>query len=193
MTPTTAHTDHYEIEKPFHDIESTPKPMRESVRYAEERVTANLHPAFADAGVNYDPNIGRFTAEPEDVYDEAALFDSQRAFADALDEFQKGVEPKYKSHVDLQATHTWGEVMEQVDEARNRYTGVRQDGIVKKINNRLKTFQTAAPAIQAWLKLLPSTSIYGSVVCGGLTIILEVCDAAWLLRLRLTQTRRQSI
>ena len=175
----TAHTDQHGLDKPFHETISAPKPMKESVRYAGERVTANLHPAFADAGVSYDPNVGCFTTEPEDAYDEAALFDGRRAFADALEEFQKAVEPRYRSHVDLQATHTWGEVLEQVDEARNRYTGVRQDGIVKKINNRLKTFQTAAPAIQAWLQLLPSTSIYGSVVCGGLTIILEVGDAAY--------------
>ena len=193
MTPTAAHTDQYGLDNPSHDNASASTPRSESVRYAEERVAADLHPAFADAGVSYDPNIGCFTAEPEDVYDEAALFDSQQAFANALEEFQKGVEPSYRSHVDLQATHTWGEVLEQVDEARNRYRGVRQDGIVKKINNRLKTFQTAAPAIQAWLKLLPSTSIYGSVICGGLTIILEVGDAAWLLILRLTQTRRQFI
>lgn len=191
MTPTTAHKDQYGRDEQFHDKTSAPESMRESVRYAEERVTANLHPAFAEAGVSYDTKLGCFTTESEDEYDEAALFDSQRAFTDALEDFQKGVD--YASHVDLQATHTWGEVLEQVDEARNRYTGVRQDGIVKKINNRLKTFQTAAPAIQAWLKLLPSTSIYGSVVCGGLTIILEVCDAVWLLMLRLTQTRRQFI
>lgn len=66
--------------------------------------------------------------------------------------------------------------MKHVDEARTKYTGVRQEGNAKNIFHRLRTFQTTAPAIEAWLKLLPSTSIYGSIVCGGLTIILEVCS-----------------
>ena len=195
MTPTTAHKDPPGLDKPIHDRDSISAAsfMGESVKSAEDCVTGNLRPAFADTDVSYDPNIGRFNTEPEDVYDEVALFDSQRAFAEALEDFQKGLEPRYRSHIDLQATHTWSEVLEQVNEARNQYKGVRQDGIVKRINNRLKTFQTAAPAIQAWLKLLPSTSIYGSVVCGGLTIILEVCNTAEHLVWRLTRTRRQSI
>ncbi|KAI4155738.1 MAG: hypothetical protein L6R39_001190 [Caloplaca ligustica] len=152
-----------------------PTPFKESVAYTRTWVTEDLHPAFVDPGVRYDTNTDCFAAEPEEVYDEAALFDSQKAFADALQRFQEGIKPKYKSRVDLGAVHTWKEVMDYANEARNKYTGVQKRGIMKKIDHRLKTFQTAAPAIQAWLKLLPSTSIYGSVVCGGLTIILEVC------------------
>jgi hypothetical protein len=64
--------------------------------------------------------------------------------------------------------------MEQAERARNEYTGVGKEGIIKKIDSGLRTFQTAAPAIEAWLKLLPSTTIYGSIVCGGFTVILEV-------------------
>lgn len=143
--------------------------------YAENHVTEDLHPAFADSEGRYDTKNGCFTAEFEDVYDEEALFDSQRAFADALEQFQQGVKPKYNSQVDIREPHSWDEVMQYANEARNKYTGVDKEGIAKKINNKLRTFQTAAPAVQAWLKLLPSTSTYGSVICGGITIILEAC------------------
>ena len=148
--------------------------IKDSAAYAKDGITEDLHPAFASSGVRYDTNRDCFAADSEDVYDEAVLFDSQKAFADALKQYQNGVKLKYKSQIDLCATHTWNEVMEYADRARNKYTGVGQKGIMKKIDNGLKTFQTAAPAIEAWLKLLPSTSIYGSIVCGGLTIILEV-------------------
>ncbi|KAL8823067.1 MAG: hypothetical protein Q9191_006209 [Dirinaria sp. TL-2023a] len=141
----------------------SPNTFKESATYAKNRVTEDLHPAFEGSGLKYDTSNDCFAAESEDLYDEAALFDSQKAFSNALEQFQQGVKPKYKSAIDLRATHTWNEVMEYADEARKKYTGVGQRGILKKIDHGLKTFQTAAPAIEAWLKLLPSTSIYGSV------------------------------
>ena len=157
------------------DESITSKPPKDSVNYARYHVTEDLHPAFAETGIDYNARNDNFVAEIDDVYDEAALFDSQKAFADALERFQEGVAPEYKSKVNLQECHSWEEVMQYATEARKKYTGVDKKGIAKKINNKLKTFQTAAPAVQSWLKLLPSTSMYGSVVCGGLTIILEVC------------------
>lgn len=154
------------------------KPVKDSALYAQRHVSGDLHPAFVEPGLSYDVSSDSFVAEVDDVQDGAALSGSQRAFTDALAKYQEGVKIKYKSGVDLGATHDWDEVMKYVNEARDRYTGVGEEGIMKKIDNRLKTFQTAAPAIQAWLKLLPSTSTYGSVVCGGLTIILEVTLAS---------------
>ncbi|KAL9606342.1 MAG: hypothetical protein Q9179_000468 [Wetmoreana sp. 5 TL-2023] len=168
------------------DAQPGANPNGDSLTYTKRHVTEDLHPAFVDSGLSYDPSNDKFALEVDEVYDEAALFDSHRAFADALEKFQQGVKPKYMSKVDLRASHDWKEVMEYADEARSQYTGVGQKGIMKKIDHRLKTFQTAAPAIQAWLKLLPSTSIYGSVVCGGLTIILEAA-------VRLRQLRKETL
>ncbi|KAL9589576.1 MAG: hypothetical protein Q9203_001642, partial [Teloschistes exilis] len=78
------------------------------------------------------------------------------------------VDSGFRSKVDLTATHTWTEVIEYAEVARRKYTGVEQKGIARKINNGRKKFQTAAPAIEAWLKLLPSTSCYGSVAAVNL-------------------------
>lgn len=161
-------------DEPLPDGVRTPNRVSDSAAFAQNHVTEDLHPAFVDSGIQYDATSDCFAVEFENVYDEGALFDSQRAFADALEQFQQGVRPRYKSRVDLRATHTWKEVMDYANEARKDYTGERKKGITKKIDHRLKSFQTAAPAIELWLKLLPSTSVYGSVVCGGLTIILEV-------------------
>lgn len=156
------------------DDEESRDLLRDSAAFAKNRVTEDLHPAFGDSGIRYDMTKDCFASDLDEVYDETTLLDSQRAFADALERFQQGVKPKYQSKIDLHAKHNWKEVIECANEARNEYKGVGRKGIVKKIDHRLKSFQTAAPAIEAWLKLLPSTSTYGSVVCGGLTIILEV-------------------
>ena len=146
----------------------------EAAIYAGKHITEDLHPAFVDSGIKYDYSIDRFAPEIEDSCDEASLYEDKKAFVEALQCYQQDVTPKYKSQVDLDGVHTWDEVIKYAEKARNDYLGVGQTGIMMKIDQRFKTFQSAAPAIKAWLKLLPSTSIYGSVVCGGLTIILEV-------------------
>lgn len=177
-----------------HDDRSRSNPMKVSAAYTQSHIIEDLHPAFVDSGLSYDERSDSFAADIDDVYDEAALFDSQRAFTKALETFQQGVQSKYKSKVDLEAHHDWNEVMAYANDARAEYLGAGQRGIMKKINHRLKTFQTAAPAIEAWLKLLPSTSIYGSVVCGGLTIILEVLvELSSDLSRKLIASRQQSI
>ncbi|KAL8688806.1 MAG: hypothetical protein Q9218_005371 [Villophora microphyllina] len=163
----------YISDNPLHEDIPSPSPIKDSTAYAQSRIIEDLHPAFVDSSFRYDTTKDLFAAEFEEVYDESALLDCQQAFAEALRQFQEGVKPKYKSQIDLNATHTWNEVIQYVDEARKKYTGVDQRGIARKINNGLKKFQTAAPAIQAWLKLLPSIAFFGSIVCGGLTIILE--------------------
>lgn len=158
----------------LYDEPSSSNPARDAAAYAEKHVSEDLHPVFAEPGIKYDIRDDCFAAEYDEYYDEAALIDSEQAFKAALEEFQQGVKPKYQSQINLQEIHSWDEVIQHANKARDKYTGIDKKGIAKKINNGLRTFQTAAPAIQAWLKLLPSTSTYGSVVCGGLTVILEV-------------------
>ncbi|KAL8811796.1 MAG: hypothetical protein Q9223_007454, partial [Gallowayella weberi] len=177
---------HVASDESLGDSSQSTTPIRDSAAFAQNHVTKDLHPALSDASIRYDTRHDCFAAEFEGIYDEATLFDSQRAFADALEQFQRGVKPKYESSIDLVASHNWDEVIKCANEARSKYVGVDRKGIMKKIDNRLKTFQTAAPAIEAWLKLLPSTSTYGSVVCGGLTLILEAA-------IRLRQLRKETL
>ncbi|KAL8879871.1 MAG: hypothetical protein Q9192_008144 [Flavoplaca navasiana] len=146
-----------------HTHETSTNATNDSAIYTQEHVTEDLHPAFVDSGLSYEAKSDGFVAEFDDDHDGSALFDSQCAFANALEKYQRAVKIKYKSKIDLGANHDWNEVMKYANEARDRYVGVGKEGIMKKIDNHLKTFQTAAPAIQAWLKLLPSTSTFGSV------------------------------
>ncbi|KAL8989180.1 MAG: hypothetical protein Q9177_001881 [Variospora cf. flavescens] len=149
--------------EPICEEPSSSNSTKDSVAYAENHVTEDLHPAFSEIGIRFNTRTDSFTTEYNEPYDEAALLDSEKAFVDALDQFQQGVKPKYQSQIRLRDTHSWDEVIKFANDARDEYTGVDKTGVAKKINERLRTFQTAAPAIQAWLKLLPSTSTYGSV------------------------------
>ncbi|KAL9018869.1 MAG: hypothetical protein Q9185_003840 [Variospora sp. 1 TL-2023] len=172
--------------EPICEEPSSSNSTKDSVAYAENHVTEDLHPAFSEIGIRFNTRTDSFTTEYNAPYDEAALLDSEKAFVDALDQFQQGVKPKYQSQIHLREIHSWDEVIKFANDARDEYTGVDKTGVAKKINERLRAFQTAAPAIQAWLKLLPSTSTYGSVVCGGLTIILEAA-------VRLRQLRKETL
>lgn len=146
-----------------------------SVDYNDNHVDEDLHPAFEMSGTTYSPDSDRFLSREDAVMDnDEALKTSRDVFSDALKMYEREADPKFKTGINLQAVHTWNEVMIQVEVARNKYKGMGGKSIVRSIHSGLRNFFTAASAIEAWLKLLPSTSIYGSVVCGGITMILEV-------------------
>jgi hypothetical protein len=149
-----------------------------SVDYTDNHVNGGLHRAFEGSGWMYNDEADLYIATADTSTDEEALSDSQRAFSEALQEYETEADPKYKTGIDLKAVHTWDEVIKEVETACDKYKGCGKEGIMTSIRCGLRNFHTAAPAIEAWLKLLPSTSIYGSVVCGGLTIILQVCSAS---------------
>ena len=146
-----------------------------AVDYTDNHVAKELHPAFENSDISYNDESDLYRARPDTLTDEKALFDTQQAFSKALEEYEKEADPKLKTGIDLKSTHTWDGVMKQVEAACNEYKGVGKEGFLTSIRCGWRNFHTAAPAIEAWLKLLPSTSIYGSIFCGGLTIILEVC------------------
>ena len=146
-----------------------------SVDYTDNHVTSNLHPAFAEDEVEYNDGCDKFLLKESDTLgDETILQDSQQAFSQILRQYEENADPKLKTGIDLSATHTWNEVIEKVDLARNSYSGTGGDNNVSSIRKGFRNFYVAAPAIELWLKLLPSASIYGSILCGGITMILEV-------------------
>lgn len=144
-----------------------------SVDYTDNHVNENLHRAFGDTESRYNDGLDKFVSKSDNLTDESTLFDCQQAFAEALVQYEKEADPKFKTGINLQSTHTWEEVIKQVEIARDEYKGVGKAGTLTTLRSGLRNFHTAAPAIELWLKLLPSTSIYGSILCGG-TLCLSV-------------------
>ena len=158
--------------------------------YSDNHVDGKLHPAFSDSNMRDDDCS---SDESDAAYDDKELFDCQKTFKHELQLYEDGADPNYKTGVDLMTSHTWRDVMAEVENARSKYTGVEKKGIRKKIGNGWKNFISAAPAIEAWLELLPNNTLYGSVLCGGLTIILEVWrNFRTTVLSRLTIARQQS-
>ena len=161
--------------------------------YSDNHVDGKLHPAFSDSRIRNDCDVDYSSDETDAVYDDKALFDCQEAFKHELQLYEDGAGPSYRTGVDLMTPHTWRDVMAEVEAARRKYKGVEKKGIKRKIGDGWKNFISAAPAIEAWLELLPNNSLYGSVLCGGLTIILEVRrDVRSTTSSKLTISRQQS-
>ena len=144
-----------------------------SVDFTVNHVDKELHSAFSDSGYSYDSETDRFAPETVATNGEKKPFEYQ-AFKDELQTFTETAPLPNTIQSDLIDNCTWDDLIEQVDIAREKYRGIDKTGIVKSIRNGFKNFAAAAPAMEQWLHLLPSTSIYGSLVCGGLTIILRV-------------------
>ena len=149
-----------------------------SVDYTVNYIDKELHSAFSDSGYSYDSETDRFSPENVAPHEDKEPFEYQ-AFKDELQKFMETAGLPNTIETDLIDSCTWDDVMKQVEIVREEYQGIDRTGIMKSIHTGFNGFAAAAPAIEQWLHLLPSTSIYGSVVCGGLTIILRVfcnCD-----------------
>ncbi len=166
-----------ESDKDERDGGKTGQPINNSKDYIESHVDKDLHQALSDEGLIYSPNKDCFTEREDNISEKNDLFSHQQRFAKALQEYEEKVNPKYRTGFNLQNTYTWDDVIARVEEARNQYQGVEKNGKkgnLIRIRHRLRSFSKAAPAIQDWLKLLPGDSIYASVLCGGLGLILGV-------------------
>ena len=161
--------------------------------YTDNHVDENLHPALSKSSIRNDCDADYSSDESDADFDENALLDCREAFKHELQLYEDGADPTYRTGVDLMTIRTWADVMAEVETARKKYEGKEEKGIRRKIGNGWRNFISAAPAIKQWLQLLPDSSLYCSVLCGGLTVILEVRnDVRSMLSSKLTFSRRQS-
>jgi hypothetical protein len=149
--------------------------VNKSIDYLDNRVDEELHPGLSASGITYSSNHHRYLSKQEDLDEDAHLVATQEAFAEALRSYEEGADQKYKTGINLQNMHTWDDVMKQVESARTEYVGMGEEGIKRTIRHGFRNFEKAAPAINAWLKLLPSNETYTSVLCGGIKLIIGVC------------------
>ena len=113
-------------------------------------------------------------------------FDSHEIYAQADQETQHFIEatikyqnsiaakdPKYKPAIDWDHSHTWEEVIEEIDRAATLH--YEPSGVWGKIRKAFRSVGNRHSVFQPWLHFLPAQSPYFSVICGGLKLILGVC------------------
>jgi hypothetical protein len=95
-------------------------------------------------------------------------------FKDAIDEYQRIVEPKYQLSEDLTKAHDIISLLKSIDTASNWYKVDAIKGPWGKVRGAYRKLGKNQAAIKAWLSLIPSEHEYFSILCGGLTLILGV-------------------
>lgn len=99
---------------------------------------------------------------------------AQADFVKAMKEYQKEAESKYRVDVNPNARHDWSEVENMAQVIQEKYSEKESKGTRGKVRHFARKFCDHAKSFKTLIAFLPSESIYGSVVCGGLKLILGV-------------------
>ena len=111
------------------------------------------------------------TRQSEELYEDAAS--EKRLFQAAIRQYEEDTkDSKYKTNIISDATHTWEDVLAEVNAASERYNEV--SGFWGRIRKGLRSFGVNNQVFDAWAGLLPTQSNYFSVLCGGLKLIFSV-------------------
>lgn len=103
-------------------------------------------------------------------YDEAN--NEHRLFVAAIEEYESCADEKFKTHININQSHTWDEVLKEVSKVEEEYKVAGVKGFWGPLRKGFRKFGENHKAFTAWAGLLPTESHYISVVCGGLKLII---------------------
>ncbi|TGJ84773.1 hypothetical protein E0Z10_g3977 [Xylaria hypoxylon] len=97
-----------------------------------------------------------------------------KQFAEVLLSFEESLPDNFKTRFNLQSKHTWTEVISEAEIAEKKYNKkADKESPFGRIRGLFRILRSNSPAIHNWLDLLPTESTYGSLICGGLKVILR--------------------
>ncbi|KAI3318453.1 hypothetical protein HD806DRAFT_315959 [Xylariaceae sp. AK1471] len=97
-----------------------------------------------------------------------------KQFAEVLRSFEESLPDNLKTRFNLQAKHTWSEVISEAEFAEIKYNSkADKESPFGRVRGFFRSLRSNSPAIENWLDLLPTESEYGSLICGGLKVILR--------------------
>ena len=163
------------------------------VRFQDERTLEFIdgelprtHPKFRNITGQYDHVLDTFLPTDDTastVLEDAKVPDAQiakrtEAFKQALKTFTPS---NAGSSVAFDETKqvTWSDVLDEVKKTQDEYDAKadRDKGLIASMRGRLRSFDRVADRVEPWLQLAPSESWQGSLICGGIKVILQVSPA----------------
>ena len=97
-----------------------------------------------------------------------------KQFTEVLQSFENSLPENLKTGFNIQSRHTWAEVISEAKCAEIKYNKkADKESPFSRVRGLFRSLQSNSPAIQNWLSLLPSDSMYGSLICGGIKVILR--------------------
>lgn len=116
------------------------------------------------------------TSEPNEtiLVSDVALNDQSQQFLSAVAAYEQSRHGKGSKALELVDSSSWSDVLTQVERVQRQYEGAVKTGFLGSLRGRLRSFGECKAPVEAWLKLLPSQSWQGSLVCGGVMIVVNV-------------------
>ncbi|KAH7385088.1 hypothetical protein BKA64DRAFT_646518 [Cadophora sp. MPI-SDFR-AT-0126] len=96
-----------------------------------------------------------------------------KLFAEALKAYDAEVPKKYKTGVDIDQPHSIGDVIKQIDSGVKEYKNEAEKTAWEALRKGFWKLGENKDGLESWLKLLPSSSTYGSLFCGSLKLIIN--------------------
>lgn len=143
-------------------------PNKPSVNFIDNRL-CQTDPKFQSMTGIYEPTLDLYVPN----HDSLQLNSREQLFKDAIQSFL-GSKKGSKVSFDRSQHLTWEDVLKEVKLTQDKYQGRTDGGILPDLRGKLRSFSNHTGAVESWMKLLPTQSWQGSLVCGGLTIVLKV-------------------
>jgi len=97
-----------------------------------------------------------------------------KQFAEVLKTFEDTLPDKHKTRIILHDKHNWSQVIEEASIAEMKYNKkAHKESPFGRVRGFFRSLQKRSPMMENWLGLLPADSEYGSLICGGIKIILR--------------------
>lgn len=123
-------------------------------------------------------SISLTSTRPED---EVALFQTQQELSECMKSFQKLV-PGSSTANSLPTS--WGEVEKAVQEVQAQWETRKKETHIGKAKSCLRRMCNGLSNHSTILQLIPSESVYTSLIAGSVTMIIKVCGESLLTALR---------
>lgn len=144
-----------------------------------------IHLTAGEPDVLYDEDGDFYKAKSEQtlvglpccIEESQSMREHQGNLLEVADLYERKVGDKDDSlstGLSMSAQHQWEDVLNEIEMVRKKYTPREGSNSIPKLENGLRTFETAQASVQQWLALLPMTAPCASRLCGGLRMILVV-------------------
>lgn len=145
---------------------------------------AESHPKFQnvqDKAAAYDLARGKYDSDGQaaapgsQVLSDTQVQARNQSLEDAIKTFTASQASMTQPFESLKRA-TWEDVLAEISRAQDEYAakGDRDKSIAQSLRGRLRSFDRFADKFEPWLQLLPSDSWQGSLVCGGIKVVLQV-------------------
>ena len=144
-----------------------------------------IHLTAGEPDILYDENGDFYKAKSEQtlvgpgfcIEENETMREYQEELLKIADLYERKVGDKDDSlstGIIMSAQHDWEDVLNETEMVRKKYTPREGSNSIPKLENGLRTFETAQSSVRQWLHLLPTTAPCASRLCGGLRMILMV-------------------